>query len=429
MQQPVKTLACLILATSLFGCASTSSDESKQAASTNIQLDLYDTLKVKLDDATSRHSDEELKWYATQAYSAMTEALKEARHAYSEFEHEPRKINDSDLFSSQNYGQEMTASLDEFELAYRSAIATKQRVLSVMSVSFENNTYLEKANAQSLFPTEFKRVEQQFKRTVDYVANNESIDNERLIALETKQHQLEAKSVTKHYLGDAKQQFSQQKKQRYSVDAPLVMARSEATLSKAEAFIQSSPRNHKEIQVRADTVSFALQRTDKVVQQVRELKSLPEKQYERYILNLEARLHAIAVASATGDHRNKTLIEHAKYIESSMLDTQKSDDEKWQSLTLELEQIKQDAEATADQANQLMAEKRALQSKISSLETQKLAQLDTVVTQPELEKAQREDVAPETPAAVSPAVNAAPDTDVLDPEAPEVISESNSVSS
>ncbi|MCL9776864.1 synaptonemal complex protein 1 [Vibrio methylphosphonaticus] len=429
MQQPVRTLACLILATSLFGCASTSSDESKQATSTNIQLDLYDTLKVKLDDATSRHSDEQLKWYATQAYSSMTKALKEARSAYSEFEHEPSKINDSDLFSSQNYGQEMTASLDAFELAYRSAIATKQRVLSVMSVSFENNTYLEKVNAQTLFPTEFKRVEQQFKRTIDYIANNETIDNERLIALETKQHQLEAKSVTKHYLGEAKQQFSQHKKQRYSVDAPLVMARSEATLSKAEAFIQSSPRNHDEIQVRADTVSFALQRTEKIVQQVRELKSLPEKQYERYILNLEAQLHAIAVASATGDHRNKTLIEHAKYIESSMLDTQKSDDEKWLSLTMELKQVKQDIEATAAQSNQLMAEKQALQSKVNSLEAQKVAQLNTGVTQPEPESLQVENIAPVTPAAVTPAVNAAPGTDALDSEVPEAISESSPVSS
>ncbi|MFA0441036.1 hypothetical protein BCU70_00545 [Vibrio sp. 10N.286.49.C2] len=418
MQQRIKTLACLALATSLFGCASTSSDEPQHTATTNIQLELFDKLKAQLNTASAQYKDEELEWFAARAYASMGKSLNTAQEAYSEFEHDPKQINDSDLFSSQTYGQEMTESLDAFETAHRNALETKQRVLSVMAISFENRQYLKTAKADTLFPSEFKRVEQQLKKTVDYVANNVEIDNERLVSLEKNQHQLEAKSVTKRYLGESLQQFSNQKKQRYFIDAPLVMARSEAALNKAEAFIQSSPRNHEEIQIRSDAVTFALQRADKIAQQVRDLKALPEKQYERYILNLEDVLRNIAVASSAGDYRNQTLIDHAKQIEHSMMSNQQSDQEKWQALTVELSQVKQDwqqdIETFTAQSNALSAEKQTLENQIIELQTQRSA---TMSNNDVLEKPQTESVVvPGDPADISPQ-----DTEVTEPIAPKAM--------
>jgi hypothetical protein len=372
MQKPIKTLVCLALATSLIGCASTSSDESQQTITTNVQLELFDELKTKLDAAVKHHSDEELKWFAAKAYASMTEALKEARETYSEFEHDPKKINDSSLFSSQTYGQEMLEALNVFEMAHKSAEDTRQRVLTVMAVAFENREYLNKANAATVFPNDFKRVERQLKQVVDHVANNAEIDNEKLVSLEKSQHQLEAKAVTKHYLGQSELVYKKQKQQRYASDAPLVMARSEAALVQAKAFIQGSPRQHDEIQQRADAVEFALQRADKIVLQVRELKALPEKQYERYILNLEQALHGIATASAAGDFRNETLKDHAKLIEQAMVSSSQNDQQKWQSLALELEKVKQDWQqdiaAFSAQSKSLSAEKQALETQVLELE-------------------------------------------------------------
>ncbi len=379
MQKPIKTLVCLALATSLIGCASTSSDESQQTITTNVQLELFDELKTKLDAAVKHHSDEELKWFAAKAYTSMTEALKEARETYSEFEHDPKKINDSSLFSSQTYGQEMLEALNVFEMAHKSAEDTRQRVLTVMAVAFENREYLNKANAATVFPNDFKRVERQLKQVVDHVANNAEIDNEKLVSLEKSQHQLEAKAVTKHYLGQSELLYKKQKQQRYANDAPLVMARSEAALVKAKAFIKGSPRQHDEIQVRADAVEFALQRADKIVMQVRELKALPEKQYERYILNLEQALHGIAVASAAGDFRNETLKDHAKSIERAMASSQQNDQQKWQSLAAELEKVKagwqQDIQAFNNQSQTLSAQKNALEVELLEVKAAKAAML------------------------------------------------------
>jgi hypothetical protein len=302
----------------------------------------------------------------------MTEALKEARETYSEFEHDPKKINDSSLFSSQTYGQEMLEALNVFEMAHKSAEDTRQRVLTVMAVAFENREYLNKAKAATVFPNDFKRVERQLKQVVDHVANNAEIDNEKLVSLEKSQHQLEAKAVTKHYLGQSELVYKKQKQQRYASDAPLVMARSEAALVQAKAFIQGSPRQHDEIQQRADAVEFALQRADKIVLQVRELKALPEKQYERYILNLEQALHGIATASAAGDFRNETLKDHAKLIEQAMVSSSQNDQQKWQSLALELEKVKQDWQqdiaAFSAQSKSLSAEKQALETQVLELE-------------------------------------------------------------
>lgn len=379
MQKPIKTLACLALATSLIGCASTSSDESQQTVTTNVQLELFDELKARLDTAVKQHSDEELQWFATQAYASMTEALKEARDAYSEFEHDPKNINESGLFSSQTYGQEMIASLNVFEMAYKSAENTKQRVLTVMAVAFENREYLHKVNAAAIYPNDFRRVEKQLKQVVDHVANNAEIDNEKLVSLEKSQHQLEAKSVTKHYLGEPQETFKKQKQQQFASDAPLVMARSEAALMQAKAFIQGSPRQHDEIQQRADAVEFALQRAEKIVTQVRELKALPEKQYERYILNLEQALHGIATASAAGDFRNETLKDHAKLIEQAMVKTSQSDQQKWQSLAVELEKVKQDwqqdVQTFSVQSKTLTQEKKALEAELLEVKAVKAAML------------------------------------------------------
>ncbi|WP_338165557.1 hypothetical protein [Vibrio sp. 10N] len=370
-----KKLICVLMSAALIGCTSTGSSSGTSVGNVDMtsteQITMFDSISSRLKQAEKKFTTEELDWYAVDAYEKMGEALEEAREYYSEFENDPTLINDSGFFSSKSYGEETTEALNQFDSAYKVATATKNRVQTTMAVAFENRQFLEQLDVKSIYPKDFGQVEKQLKNVVDYIARNVDFDSQRLLSLEKKQHNLEVRAVTEKYLGELEKKLKAQEKQRYVTYAPIVMSRSKSLLEKSNAYIDASPRDYDTIKKNSEDFAFSLERNEKMVTQVKELKSLSEKQYERYILALESSLQDIASVTGMDDIGNKTLKEQALAIKVSLMDkgnkSRLADESKFAKLQQLNDSLKKQTEALIAEAQQHKAESLALQQKVKRL--------------------------------------------------------------
>ncbi|WP_353497653.1 hypothetical protein [Vibrio sp. CB1-14] len=370
-----KKLISVLMSAALIGCTSTGSSSGSNVGDIDMtsteQITMFDSISSRLKEAEQKLISEELDWYAVDAHEKMGEALEEAKEYYSEFENDPSLISDSGFFSSKSYGEKTIEALNSFDSAYKLAVATKQRVQSTMAIAFENKQFLDQLAVKSVYPTDYARVDKQLKNVVDYIARNEDFDSQRLLSLEKNQHNLEVRTITRKYLGGLEQKKLAQEKQRFSNYAPIVTSRSNSLLEKAKAYINASPRDYEAIENMSNDFAFSLERNEKIVIQVKELKSLSEKQFERYILALEASLQEIAVATGIEKIGNKTLKEQARAIKVSLLDRESKGKITGDRKLAEVEQknhaLTQQAKSLSEELQQYKAEKTALERTIKTL--------------------------------------------------------------
>ncbi|UJF18606.1 hypothetical protein L0B53_16580 [Vibrio sp. SS-MA-C1-2] len=357
-----KYIITLIFIGLLSGCASNESANQSAQPQTNLELSRFDSLQTRLNSVTDSYSESDLAWYANKNYKAMTSAVNDALDAYSEFELEPNKINDSGFFSSKTYGEQVEEALNNYDIAFQQAKITKARVKSVLSVAFDNRQYLYSTNAAHYYPTEARNVELALKKVVDYVAvtKTKEIDPQRIKNLEQQQHNLEVKAVTANYLGTAISQYNKQKSRRYNKDTPIVSAKAGTLLSQAESFVETHPRDYIEIENKARLVNFALQRADVMTKQVRELANLSDDQLENYLLKLETSLYQISTATGVGDHRDQRLTDQAGIIIHALTEKNGELASDVHQLNQQLDNNKQKLILTGQQIDTLQHENKSL---------------------------------------------------------------------
>lgn len=314
-------IAAIAAAIMLSGCASDSNSTASLPLETNQTQNesQFQNVTQALDLASNTLEDshnKELAWFATEQLKDAVDALKEAKEYYAEFELDPSEANSSaGIFSSKTNIQATQEALAQFNVYIQKANAIRSEALTVLEDAFSYRKQLNSLAVQKYYPKTAKKLEQQLKNLVDYIADD---NTDKAIKyqpeLVRKQRALEVKTVTKIYLSENQKELKRQKTAGINRHAPETLRHAEATLKAAEAFINAEPRAISRITDKAEETRFALAHSKQIATIVKKLKAMPQSDYERHIISYEKILLQISVALGSGDLRDQPITQQGKSL-------------------------------------------------------------------------------------------------------------------
>lgn len=314
-------VAALAAAITLSGCASDSDSTASLPLETNqsqtaIQIDGMKQSIDLAEETLSSSYKAELDWFASIQIRDAKKALAEAKEYYAEFELDPSEANSSSgFFSSKTNLQAAEEGIAQFKVHISKAESIRAEVLTILEDAFGYREQLAAINAAKYYPKTAKQLEQNLKRLVDYVANE---DADKAInaqpELIRKQRALEVKTVTRIYLSDAQKELKRLKIAKVGMHAPETLARAAAAVTAAQAFIAAEPRATAQIIDKADEAMFSLKHTQQISNVVKKLKAMPEKDYERHVLSYEKILLEITLALGAEDMRDQAISKQGKNL-------------------------------------------------------------------------------------------------------------------
>lgn len=328
-------VAALAAAIALSGCASDSDSTASLPLDTNqsqtaIQIDAVKQSIDMAEKTLESSYQADLDWFASIQVRDAKIALAEAKEYYAEFELDPSEANSSSgFFSSKTNLQATEEGIAKFNAHINKAESIRGEVLIVLEDAFGYREQLATINAAKYYPKTAKQLEQNLKKLVDYVANE---DTDKAInaqpELVRKQRALEVKTVTRIYLSDAQKELKRLKTAKVGMHAPETLARAAAAVTAAEAFIAAEPRSTAKIIDKADEAMFSLNHAQQIATVVKKLKAMPEKDYERHVLSYEKILLEITLALGAEDMRDQAISKQGKnlvqYIKDNLRDEQKT---------------------------------------------------------------------------------------------------------
>ncbi|PSW07514.1 hypothetical protein [Photobacterium lipolyticum] len=314
-------IAAIVAAITLSGCASDSNStaslplETNQTQNENQFQDVTQALDLANNTLEKSHKME-LAWFATEQLKDAVDALNDAKEYYAEFEHDPSEANSSaGIFSSKTNIQATQDALAQFNVYIQKANAIRSEALTVLEEAFSYRKQLDSIEAEKYYPTTAKQLEQQLKKLVNYVADDNAENAIKYQPeLVRKQRALEVKTVTKIYLSESQKELKRQKTADISRHAPETLRHAEATLKAAEAFINAEPRAVSRIDDKAEEARFALAHSQQVATAVKKLKAMPQSDYERHIVSYEKILLEVSVALGSGDLRDQPISLQGKHL-------------------------------------------------------------------------------------------------------------------
>ncbi|GAL05506.1 ATPase [Photobacterium aphoticum] len=315
-------LTALAAALLLAGCASDSNNTAATATPATNHAEAASevaTLKQQITQAEQRLAQaktQELDWLATDLMQEATQALQDAKEYYVVIEKDPTQAHSSSgFFSSTTNWQAAEENLKAFNDAVNQAQALQRQAHTLLAEAFSYRSQLHQLKANDIYPSTYQRLDGEFKTLIEWIADN---DAERATqaqpALVTKLRALEVKTVVHLYLDDAKKTLASLKKANISQHAPDTLAAAAAAVVAAEAFITADPRDMDTIKQKADDAVFALKHTRHIADAVQQLKLLPAKDYERYVVSQETILLNISQALGADDSRDRALPEQGQAI-------------------------------------------------------------------------------------------------------------------
>lgn len=315
-------LTALAAALLLAGCASDSNNSAATATPATNHAEAASevaSLKQQITQAEQRLAQaktQELDWLATDLMQEATQALQDAKEYYTVIEKDPTQAHSSSgFFSSTTNWQAAEENLKTFNDAVNQAEALQRQAHTLLAEAFSYRTQLHQLKANDIYPSTYQRLDGEFKTLIEWIADN---DAERATqaqpALVTKLRALEVKTVVHMYLDDAKKTLASLKKANISQHAPDTLAAAAAAVVAAEAFITADPRDMDTIKQKADDAVFALKHTRHIADAVQQLKLLPAKDYERYVVSQETILLNISQALGADDSRDRALPEQGQAI-------------------------------------------------------------------------------------------------------------------
>ncbi|GHA48227.1 hypothetical protein ACFFLZ_16005 [Photobacterium aphoticum] len=315
-------LTALAAALLLAGCASDSNNTAATATPATNHAEAaseVSTLKQQITLAEQRLAlakTQELDWLATDLMQEATQALQDAKEYYAVIEKDPTQAHSSSgFFSSTTNWQAAEENLKAFNDAVNQAEALQRQAHTLLAEAFSYRTQLHQLKANDIYPSTYQRLDGEFKTLIEWIADN---DAERATqaqpALVTKLRALEVKTVVHLYLDDAKKTLASLKKANISQHAPDTLAAAAAAVVAAEAFITADPRDMDTIKQKADDAVFTLKHTRHIADAVQQLKLLPAKDYERYVVSQETILLNISQALGADDSRDRALPEQGQAI-------------------------------------------------------------------------------------------------------------------
>jgi|GEM_PF-1159471 len=314
-------VAALAAAITLSGCASDSDSTASLPLETNqsqtaIQIDGMKQSIDLAEETLSSSYKAELDWFASIQIRDAKKALAEAKEYYAEFELDPSEANSSSgFFSSKTNLQAAEEGIAQFKVHISKAESIRAEVLTILEDAFGYREQLAAINAAKYYPKTAKQLEQNLKRLVDYVANE---DADKAInaqpELIRKQRALEVKTVTRIYLSDAQKELKRLKIAKVGMHAPETLARAAAAVTAAQAFIAAEPRATAQIIDKADEAMFSLKHAQQISNVVKKLKAMPEKDYERHVLSYEKILLEITLALGAEDMRDQAISKQGKNL-------------------------------------------------------------------------------------------------------------------
>ncbi|MDX1303212.1 hypothetical protein [Photobacterium sp.] len=314
-------IAAIVAAITLSGCASDSNSttslplETNQAQNETQLQDVTQALDFANNTLEESHKIE-LAWFATEQVKDAVDALNEAKEYFAEFEHDPSEANSSaGIFSSKTNIQETQDALAQFNVYIQKANAIRSEALTVLEEAFSYRKQLDSIEAEKYYPSTTKQLEQQLKKLVNYVADDNAENAIKYQPeLVRKQRVLEVKTVTNIYLSESQKELIRQKTANISRHAPETLRHAEATLKAAEAFINAEPRAISRIADKAEEARFALAHSQQVATAVQKLKAMPQSDYERHIVSYEKILLEVSVALGSGDLRDQPISLQGKHL-------------------------------------------------------------------------------------------------------------------
>ncbi|MGF1687665.1 hypothetical protein L4C36_13345 [Photobacterium japonica] len=314
-------LTALAAALLLSGCASDSNSTATVTPTTN-QTDTTQeaaSLQQHITQAESRmeHAQaQDLMWLASDLMQDAEKALSDAKEYYAVIEQDPTQANSSSgFFSSTTNWQAAKDSLAAFNDAVDQAQTLQQQAHTILAEAFSYRVQLQHLNAAEYFPDTSRALDSEFKTLIEWIAED---DAERATqaqpALVTQLRAFEVKTVTHIYLDAAKQELAKLNSANVVQHAPDTLAAGAAAVVAAEAFITADPRDMATIQTKADEAMFALHHTRYIAEAVQQLKLLPVKDYERYVVSQETLLFNIAQALGAEDSRDRSMPEQGQAL-------------------------------------------------------------------------------------------------------------------
>ena len=314
-------LTALAAALLLSGCASDSNSTATVTPTTN-QTDTTQeaaSLQQHIAQAEMRMEQahaQDLMWLASELMQDAEKALSDAKEYYTVIEQDPTQANSSSgFFSSTTNWQAAKDSLAAFNDAVDQAQALQQQAHTILAEAFSYRVQLQHLNAVEYFPDTSRALDSEFKTLIEWIAED---DAERATqaqpALVTQLRAFEVKTVTHIYLDAAKQELAKLNSANVIQHAPDTLAAGAAAVVAAEAFITADPRDMATIQTKADEAMFALHHTRYIAEAVQQLKLLPVKDYERYVVSQETLLFNIAQALGAEDSRDRSMPEQGQAL-------------------------------------------------------------------------------------------------------------------
>ncbi|AWB65337.1 hypothetical protein C2869_02270 [Saccharobesus litoralis] len=393
-----KTAVALSAAVLIVSCSSTSknSASSSAAASNSTQQsakqkylnearEVLDGFKVKLAD----DSLNDLSYFAPKPLALAKKKFKDAMEEYDDIAKGGGSL--LNIFTSEEEEaleakKEIIKLVATAESELNKAKKIRESAKTILGDVFSRRDYLKQLNVTKIYPKTFQKLNNEIDGMVKDIAEGEI---ERATKEQAKMSAellaLEVKTVKYIELNELNEQIASYKKAKIDDALPRTFQGLVNARNTADAVISADPRAKEAIKTAVDKVKFEIAHLKHLHKAYKELASTKKTSYELYLIAAENNLHTIASAMQLGDLRNiamkdqadaiadkanqlLTEVELAKSNAAAKLDSSANAQDKLQqenaALKTELNGVNAKLTKINDELKVLLTEKAGLQSQV-----------------------------------------------------------------
>lgn len=309
-----ETVTLAFLSSILVGCQSTSNvDDGSQGANSivaqqNIYLAQFEVIEKQQQKWESRLvSINDYNLYSSNLVNSFKRSLNDATAIYKEVAANPSlTVKDYSFFSSGTYGDKYHENITNVEQAFEQLTNLKQQADIVLSEATTQIEYLNKIEANKVFPSQYKEILDSYHALFSFIENNR-IDRARVAQTQflVKSKTFEISVINHKYVKPLNDILALHTNKRLNRLAPQTFNKASAEIKKVAFTIQSNPRDIESIQEVHDIAKFELERVTIIADEVSKLSLVRNNRFEHLVLGYESNLNAISKELNETNYTNK----------------------------------------------------------------------------------------------------------------------------
>ncbi|HVL01321.1 MAG TPA: hypothetical protein VM553_16000 [Dongiaceae bacterium] len=312
-------LALLCQSLMLSGCSTHSALMEQQVQQQTSNQDLIQKVTQALEATEARLAKAQASDVGTYSPSQLAKAesaLQEARRYTEHLQDDPDLVNQSmSLLYGESMGDKTLALISKANESLTLAEENKQQADAIFAAVNDNFVWLNKFQAPTYFPYEYKDLQRAQKQMEKDVAGGDlNQAQKQLPRLLSEQRALEIVSAQRFYLHDLSLRAEREGRGDLERYAPISYSSALAALNKTKSVIAQNPRDESAILAAKKHAEFSVDVAHAVATDMERLTSMERQNMERWLILVAAKLNEMGKAVGAEDVRNKELVQQLELL-------------------------------------------------------------------------------------------------------------------